>query len=473
MQKSVLAEIIRSLSKKEIRDISKWLQSPAHNQRQDVIGLFDFLTKTLTDGDESAEKEQAWAFVFPTRPYDDAYMRQVMYFLLKSIEEYLLFVGCTSDKVQYQIGLARIYRRRKLEKAYLQAHRMGIQSLEAQPLRNDYYLLNKFFLEQEEYERKMSVTQNAPVNLQETADALEKWFVAEKLLVVNEMLAHHNIYRKADYDFGLLEEVLAYASRQNLLEEPTIAAYYYAYKAITTPNEEQHFDEFERLILEKSESIFNISEARNLYVNALNYCTAKVNQGNLDYCRRALKFYRSGVENGILLENNTISRYTFGNAVAFAVKIKEFGWAEQFIEKYQHFLEEKHRNSTVNFNLSRVYFERGDYDKAQELLTQFEYDYMYLNIIAKTMLLKIYYEKEEFDALESLLESMRIYLQRKEALDPNRKAAYKNMISLMKKLVNLNPYAKGPKEKLRELIISTNPLMERDWLMRQLDEKGR
>jgi len=107
------------------------------------------------------------------------------------------------------------------------------------------------------------------------------------------------------------------------------------------------------------------------------------------------------------------------------------------------------------------------------LLLKFEYNDMLFNIIAKTMLLKIYYEEDEYDLFESLLESLRIYLQRKEALDPARKSAYKNMISLMKKLVNLNPYAKGPKEKLRELITSTNPLMERDWLMKQLDAKGR
>ena len=54
---------------------------------------------------------------------------------------------------------------------------------------------------------------------------------------------------------------------------------------------------------------------------------------------------------------------------------------------------------------------------------------------------------------------------------PTRKTAYKNMISLMKKLVNINPYAKAPKEKLRELIQTTNPLMEREWLLKQLDEK--
>ena len=93
---------------------------------------------------------------------------------------------------------------------------------------------------------------------------------------------------------------------------------------------------------------------------------------------------------------------------------------------------------------------------------------MLSNIIAKTMLLKIYYEQEELDAFESLLESMRIYLQRKEALDQTRKAAYKNLISLMKKLLHRNPYSKSQTERLLGLVETTQPLMERDWLLRQL-----
>ncbi len=118
-----------------------------------------------------------------------------------------------------------------------------------------------------------------------------------------------------------------------------------------------------------------------------------------------------------------------------------------------------------------MYFEKGDYDQAQRLLTRFEYDDMLFNIIAKTMLLRIYYEQGELDAFESLLESMRIYLQRKEALDATRKAAYKNMIGLMKKLLNRNPYSNAQTERLRSLAESTNPLMERDWILRQLDQR--
>ena len=125
MQKSVLTEIVRSLDKKEIRELNKWLLSPAHNQRQDVVKLFDFLVKNLPNGDEGAEKAKAWKAVFPNQPYDDAYMRQVMYFLLKAIEEYLVFADVSADKIQYQLLLSRTYRERKLEKAYRQAYRTG------------------------------------------------------------------------------------------------------------------------------------------------------------------------------------------------------------------------------------------------------------------------------------------------------------------------------------------------------------
>ncbi len=60
------------------------------------------------------------------------------------------------------------------------------------------------------------------------------------------------------------------------------------------------------------------------------------------------------------------------------------------------------------------------------------------------------------------------YLQRKEALDPARKTAYKNMISLMKKLLHLNIFSKAQREKFRETVVKTSPLAEREWLLKQI-----
>lgn len=469
MQKSVLTEIIRSLEKKEIRELNKWLQSPAHNQRQDVVKLFDFLVKNLPNGDEGTEKQRAWKAVFASQPYDDAYMRQVMYFLLKAIEEYLVFVNIENDRVLYQLSLSRIYRERKLEKAYRQAYRIGRESLEKQPLRDNYYLRNKFLFEQD-YGQLTYVAQNVSANLQETADALEKWFLAEKLHISYAMLAHRSVYKTANYYDGMLDEVLEHCQKENLLEESAISVYYYAYKTFTNPSEESYFERLEYLIHNEREK-FQHSEVRTLYLAALNYCVPKINQGRQDYYRKAFELYKKGVETGILMENGELSRYTFLNTVSSALKVLEYDWAETFIHQFQHYLEEKHRHGAVNFSLSRLFFEKGDYRKAQHFLTQFEYDDMLQNIVAKTMLLKIYFEGDDFDAFESLLESLRTYLQRKADLDATRKASYKNMISLMKKLLQLNIFSKSQKDSFRELVLSTNPLAERDWLLKQLERR--
>jgi len=472
MQKSVLAEIVRSLNRKEIREVNKWLQSPAHNQREDVVRLFEFLNKHLGDAaqDEAVEKNRAWKAVFPGEAYDDARMRQVMYFLLKAIEEYLVFSDSMEDQAKYLSALTRTYRIRKLDKAYRQAHRQGRDFLEKQPLRNGYYLMNAYFFDLEEYNHRLPISQNAPVNLQESADALEKWFLAEKLRIACAMIAHRNVFQKITYEPGLLNETLAYVQYKDLLGEPAIAAFYYAYMAITNPEEETYFDRLEQL-LHKSVDLFDHSETRVLYIAAINYCVAKINQGGPNYPRRAFLLYRTGLESGILLDNNIISRYTFGNAVIAALRIREFDWAKQFIENFQYHLEEKERESMVHFNLARLYFDKGEYGKAQQLLTKFEYDDMLLSLVAKTMLLKIYYEESEFSAYDSLLESMRTYMQRKEALSPNHRSLYKNFLSIMRKLVHVNPYSKAQKDKFRSLVENTNPLLEKEWLLKQVADK--
>jgi hypothetical protein len=271
---------------------------------------------------------------------------------------------------------------------------------------------------------------------------------------------------------GLLHPLLTYIENNDVLKEPAVAVYYYSFKALTNRDNQSYFEELEKIIFGQGQ-LFPLTELREIYLLAINYCVGRFNAGDADYAGRAFILFKKGFEDNILLENGLVSRFSFGNAIAFALRLKEYAWVESFIEKFQQNIEEKFRNSVVHFNRSRLYFEKGDYNQAQLLLTQFEYDDMLLNIIAKTMLLKIYYEQDALDAFESLLESMRIYLQRKEALDQNRKTAYKNLISLMKKLLHLNPYSKTQTERLRALVESTNPLMEREWLLRQLEPARR
>jgi hypothetical protein len=470
MQKSILAEIVRALTKKEVRELNKWLQSPAHNQRQDVQKLFDFLIKKLSKVDTVFEKEDAWKYIFPREPYDDAFMRQVMFFLQKNIEEYLSFSEISKETVFMHATLLRLYMSRLLDRPFrltLEAARKNQQQTQT---RNSDFLRGNFLLHQQQSYYMVSQKWSGEVNLQETADALDLTYIADKLRIFCHMLSHKAVYQKVTYSFELLEPILQYVEKNDLLKEPVVAMYYYAYKTLAFREDESYFDELLHLILEKG-SIFPVSELRELYLTAINYCISRINAGKEPYLRKAFSLYKSGFENDVLLENGFVSKMSFGNAVSNALKIQEFAWAESFIAQFEEKLEEKFRESMVNFNLARLYFEKGDYAKAQQLLMKFEYDDMVLNLVAKTMLLKIYYEEDEYSAFESLLESMRIYLQRKEGIAPNYRIVYKNLFSTMRKLIHLNPYSKSQREKFREAVMNTQPLIEREWLLKQIEDR--
>ncbi len=81
----------------------------------------------------------------------------------------------------------------------------------------------------------------------------------------------------------------------------------------------------------------------------------------------------------------------------------------------------------------------------------------------------MYYELEEFDVLDSLLESMRIYVQRKKVLGYH-KNNYKNIIRFTKKLLKVTPYSSTKKEKLKQELEVAAPLTEKEWLLNQLSK---
>ncbi len=470
MEKSQLVAVLRSCSKQEMKAISKWLRSPAHNLRTDVVELFDFLShEDRLSRPDSIQKEAVWAALWPSAgAFDDARIRQTMFFLLQSIENFLVYQELSKDEVRKIQALAAIYRRRQLEKPFRQSMEIARRAQVQSPFRNSVHLQNAFSLEMEHYKHLTTLKGNTTFNLQEVSDSLDLAFVAQKLWISCLMLTGRAVY-KAEYDTGMLPDVLQFIEIRNLINQsPAIETYYYCLKTIEAQGEESTYRVFEQKLLE-NQALFPQNERRVMFLAALNFCISKHNAGQSEYTKKALELYKAGFENQVLLEDGRISHRAFTNAVWHALKLGEFDWVELFLKEKSELIEEKHRNSTVHFNLSRFHFEKGDRDRALELLNGFEYGDLIFNLIAKTLLLKIYFEKGEITALESLLDSFSAYLRRKEVLGYH-KTIYKNLLSLAKKLIHLPPRNSIQKEKLRKLIAATNPLTERDWLLAQLEK---
>jgi len=465
MNKTQLIHIFRTFSKKEIRDFRKWLLSPAHNQREDVLLLYDYLSENNRWNEEAlVQKEVVYPYVFGNIPFDDSKMRQVIHFLLKRTEDFLIYNEVMEDKVSAQISLTKIYRRRQLGKYFDKVVSNTTKIQKSQALRNQTFHKNAYRLNYEVYNFESSQKRGQSLNLQELSNSLDRYYLADKLLHCCAMISHQSVY-KVDYDFGLFELIEKEIESRNYLQYPAIALYYYSFKSLTDPSDESHFQKMKAGLF-KDAALFPNLEVLGFLVLAINYCIKNINQGKSAYFEEVFHLYQEGFERRYFIENGVVSAATFRNAVSTALQLKQFDWVESLIQEYQHYLPQKDREATVLFCQARLNFDQGNYKDAMVMMSQTEVKDVLLNLRIKSMLMKIYYEEESFEALESLISSLKKYIIRKKVLGYYREN-FKNLLTLTQKLSQLNHYDKAAKANFLELIEATNPLIstDRQWLV--------
>ena len=469
MKNSQLVDIIGTLNKKEVRELKKWLCSPAHNHRQDTLLLFEYLLKAeQLDADKYLEKERIFKKIFPKTPYDDARLRQSMHFLLKTIEEYLAFTALKTDDVKAQLELAKTYRHKKLDKPYEKVKKNIDKLREQFVVQDDQYYFLQYQILQEEYDY-LTKKKASSTDLQQISNNLEVSFIIAKLRLACYMLNHQSIYKK-EYDFGLTEAILLFVEKSDLLDIPAIKIYYYFYKALYDPDNEESYYTFRDSIFNHSK-VLQHAEMRDIYLLGINYCiTTKLNQLKKHFYSEVFELYRNGIENKVLFtDGGQLSEQTFKNVVSIGTIVRQFQWVEQFMDTHEVYLPLANREQLVTFTKGKFHFEKGEYKKARNYLLSSNPNDVLLNLNAKSMLIRIYYQQDEFQLLDSFLESTKAYINRKKNLVSQYRVPYLNLIKYTKKLIKVNPYDKSAKEKLRQEIDLAHPLIAKEWFLKQVE----
>ena len=465
MEKSRLILVFDTLSNQELRELGKFVRSPFFNQQEILVQFFDYLVENKQQLQVSPTKEKVFQKLFPTQKFSDVKIRLMMSDLHKLIEKYLICSSTLSNETQSKLQMAQIYRQRNLPKHFQKTIKVVNELLEKNPLRHDDYFNSKYDQLLEQHQFVASSKRTDEFNLQEVTNMLDVTFIAKKLKQICLLFSHQAVYKK-EYDFGLLEDIIRHIEEKNLLDIPAISVFYYYYQALTKEGHVNYFQKFKNLVFLHDKK-FPPNELRDLYLFAINYCIRQLNQGQVHFAQEGLDLYKEGLKKEFLIENKKLSRFAYNNIVAMAVIVKDFNWAVEFIEDYKSLLSRRYRESTWMFNMSRLEYARKNYDKALIYLQKADFGDLVNNLIAKTILLKIYYELEEFNSLDSHLESMKTFIRRKTASGYHQ-TNYLNIIRYTKKLLSTNFYDRDKKEILLKEIEQEEILTERDWLLEQV-----
>ena len=464
MQKSKLVTVFKKIDKKDLRDFKKWVQSPIHNEHKDVSKLFDFLFTRYQLNATTLKKERAWKYLYQNKPYDDLRMRHIMSSSLKVLEEFVSYKMVKNISFEHEKKLVKAYRDRKLLKPATQSLKKATKYLNKSVPLDEAYYYHKYELEVLKFDLEGTQNRTRATNITEITKQASLFFMITTLRYAYTARSQQSL-KKTDYNVPLLDSVLQEVEHHDYSSSPILMIYYHGYQTLNNPEEEQHFQAL-NYYLEQYDWL-GAKEQREILLMALNYAIKQINTGSQFYMQEAFRLYKKGLEENLLIEQNEMSHFAYKNIVSLGIILKEYEWLDDFIPMYALKLKGDSKSNYRDYSLARLTFARGDFNQTMELLIQADYDDIMLNIGAKVMLLKLYYQQGYWDALEALLESFRIFLNRKKELSYH-KTHYANLISWVKKLLSTPNFDKEVRKKMKQEIANTHPLAEREWLLEQV-----
>lgn len=468
MYKSKLVTAFSALDKRELRQFKKWVNSPMHNEHQDVQKLFEFLFTRYSINETTLKKERAWKYINSGESYNDLKMRHVMSYALVVLEDFFRYNELKKDRLSSHQFLIKGFFEKQLLPLTTKAIKKAEKDSKKTYPKDENYYYNQYALEALKFDLEGTQDRTRKTNIEEITTSASLFFMMTTLRYAYTALSQKSL-KRADYRIPLLEGVLIEIEEKDYIEYPILMVWYHGFQTLNRPEEEVHFQQLNYYLNTETKNLGK-KEQREILLMALNYAIKKINTGSQFYMQEAFRLYKKGLEEDLLIQQNEMSHFAYKNIVSLGIVLKEYDWLDYFIPTYALKLKGDSKEHYRDYSFARLTFARGDLDQTMELLIKANYDDLLLNIDAKILLLKVYYQKEYWDALDALLESFRIFLNRKKELSYH-KENYTNLITLVKRILNVPSFDKEGLKKIQTQIESTSPLAEREWLLSQITQK--
>lgn len=468
-----LISLLQTFSKYELNRFRKFLLSPYLNDQEDLTRLFEMVNDALRKDDQALSaltKEAVWKTLYPKQKFDDAHLRRLASDLTQSALHFLVEENRKQDSLTEALELQKV-----LEKPELQKHLTGVErhirkQLEAESGQSTWYYLSQFRYHWNIYNRASKVVATADFmdKLLPADQSLELFYIVQKLKFYVAWLIFRG-FRSTEQELSVIPGFWEYLRQPKFEEVPLVLIYQDVIRCLMEPDEENHFRRLMKNLEQFSHKLTK-EDLRESYFIAQNYCAFKISQGKIEYYKEVFEIFKQVIELDVLLENEQLSEGLYKNIITASLGVGEYEWAESFIQNYAKYLPFNIRENARTFNLAYLYFHQKKFEEVINLLSNVEYSDIVYALGAKQILLRTYYESEEFLAMDSLIDSFRIFLRRNKLISKNIKREYNNFLNFLKKLptsISNNAYATNT---LRKKISETQYVNSKKWLLEKITE---
>lgn len=472
MAQPKLLILFNQLNTAEKVKFKELVHSPFFNKREKLKKLIDYFEQEHKEDDTDWDKKKAYAFVLGKEKFNELQLNNLLSDLYKLGEKYLVNVQLEKDRELKDIALMESF----LSSGVRNNVEGFLNKKKKENTLTNFYGNYKFNLlaDQFHFQRTRKTNNTFILNSQKQLDL---FFVCSQLKMWCELLNRSNVlsYEHDKKQLNRFEYILK-KYLDDYADHPYVSLYYPVFEWMKKPGSDKWYSGYLQKLSHHLDKL-PVEEGKEICNYIQNYFVKRINEGKNQFLHELFEIFKLMLKHELAYEGFYIPQWTYKNIVTVGVRLKEFEWTENFIHTYYTKLAPTESDNAYQYNLAVLHYESGKYDRAMQLLNKVHFTDPNYYLDAKSILLKIYFDKKNDDALYSLRDTVKIYLLRENLLSKNQRLLYKNLFSYAMKLFRLKFQSAHLKKenitvitkKLVAEIKNNEHIANKQWLLMQME----
>ena len=447
MQNSRLISLLKTLSPSEMKEFRDFVHSPFFNKNKNVVALFDYMKKFYPEfNSDMLSDELISSSLFPGMEHDYFKIRNLTSDLFSLSKDFLAQLYYRDESVYYPTFLLEKLREKKLYRVIDQSLKSFKTEISGAKVLDEFFLLKQSELSQQEHFHRIVKDPLGSFDyFQRDFDNFLEYALL-RLLKFYSIMIHDKVQNNLEFDMKMFQQVLEFIKDPSNLRNPTLILYSRVV-FLVLEKDQKYFFELKKLRKTYSENITREDRYMiDLYMSS--FCADVYNTtGKPDFQREHFLISKAQFDR----DEMTIGRMLYPDFmihVKIATRVKEFRWAENFMEKYTDQLSDDDKESCLNFCNAYMSYYKGEFTKAMDLLSKTNFSKNLLKIQVKILHLQSYYEIGYLDELPAMIETFRKFLDRDKSVPEIYKNSFIKYLRLVSELIKLNLSAKSRRKDL-------------------------
>lgn len=450
-------------------------ESPYFATNARLLVLYSYLRKHHPGFDEKyLQKEKLFQKLYPGKPYNGGLLRVLLREFSVVVEDFIMMERLRNDKQRRKKMLVSEYAERNLYEYFKKGTFELLEKKEGGFVPDmEHFMERVELLQAYSFHPLTNAYDKKDNSLEVLMDSLDAYFVLAKYRFSQVLNNKNTIFKKkAKYNFfEIIKE-----DRYGLSSENKLIQLYELLDNLHETNDEKYFFELKKELFPNIDQIKR-TDRMIIYFMGLNYCARQINSGIHSFYKEQFEWYKEGLARNLLLDGEQMSDSTLNNIIVAACRLKEFIWAENFLEKYESKVSSQFRQDAIKFAKGTLLFHRNEFEKTLTCFSMHNFSPKYQPKVRVRILQTLFelflIDKNYFLTMESYIESFRKYLNRNTFFSENKLRPILKYIQitgrLSKKIMN-GQDKKTIRQWLKMIIESEANILGKSWFLDLLNK---